>query len=135
MGHQPGQQAQPPVAAGLAYVCRYLADICEVLRPDGGDPGGRDPLVVRRVADAARTGTDLRAPLDELHAALLNAGDPRGVWSAARTLMPAGLDTDVPFERVYACPHGHCSGHSTATAIAISFTCPLTRQPLRGGIL
>lgn len=135
MSQQPDQQAQPPmvpVAAGLAYVCQHLRDICEVLRPDsGGDPGQRDPLEVRRVTDAARTGADLRGPLEALHAALLAVGDPRGVWGAARTLMLTGLATDIPFEPVYACPHDHCSGHSIATAAAISFTCTLTRQSLR----
>jgi hypothetical protein len=138
VSQQPSQPAWlpvVPVAAGLAYVCRYLQDICEVLRPDGGEPGGRVPLVVRRVADAARAGGDLRGPLDDLHAALLDAGDPRGVWGAARALMPAGADAGVPFEPVYACPHDHCSGHSVATAAAISFTCTLTSQPLRGEIL
>ena len=135
MSEQSGLHAHSPVTAGLAYVCRYLADICQVLDPDGRNPGGRGLLVVRRVMDAVRAGADLRAPLDGLHAALLDAGDPRGVWGATRTLVPAGVDTGVPFEPVYACPHDHCSGHSIATAAAISFTCALTRQPLRRDML
>jgi hypothetical protein len=83
------------------------------------------------VANAVRIGADLREPLEALHAALLDAGDPRGVWGAARALMMTGLATDVPFEPVYACPHAHCSGHDIATATAISFMCTLTNQPLR----
>jgi hypothetical protein len=138
MSQESCQQPQPavvPAAAGLAYVCRYLEEICEVLRPDGCvDPAHRAP-VVRRVLDAARMGADLGGPLNALHAALLHAGDPRGVWGAARALVPAGVDTGVPFEPVYVCPHGHCSGHSTAAAAAISFTCAVTRQPLRTEIL
>jgi hypothetical protein len=134
MNQQPDHQAQPQVvsvAAGLAYVCRYLKDICEVLRPDSSDHGQRDPLEVRHVADAVRTGADLRGPLEALHTSLQVAGDPRGVWSGARALMMTGLATDVPFEPVYSCPHDHCSGHSVTTATAISFTCTLTHQPLR----
>lgn len=135
MNQQPDQQTQPPVvpvAAGLAYACRYLKDIREVLRPDGDQ---RDPLEIRRVADAVRTGADLRGPLEALHGALLAAGDPWGVWGAARALMMTGLDADVPFEPMCACPHDHCSGHSIVTATAISFTCTLTRQPLRSEAL
>jgi hypothetical protein len=135
---QGDQQEPPPVVSatvGLSYVCRNLADICEVLSLDGSVPAGRVPLVVRRVADAARTGADLREPLDRLHRALLDVGDPRGVWGAARALMPAGVDNGVPFEPVYACPHGHCSGHSAGTAATISFICALTRQPLRRDML
>jgi hypothetical protein len=134
MSQQPDQQAQlpvVPVAAGLAYICRYLKDICEVLGPDSGDPSQRYPLEVRRVADAVRTGADLSGPLEALHEALLKVGDPRGVWGTTRTLMMTGLTTDVPFEPVYACPHDHCSGHDIDTATAISFTCTLTHQPLR----
>ena len=62
MGQEPGRQAKLPVvsaAAGLAYVCRYLKDICEVLRPGSGDPGRQAPLEVRRLAEAVRTGADL----------------------------------------------------------------------------
>lgn len=138
MGQELGQQAQPPVvpaAAGLAYVCRYLRDICEVLRPGSSDPGRQAPLEVRQVVEAVRAGADLSGPLEALHAALRRVGDPQGVWGSARALMPAGVDGDVPFERVYACPHGHCLGHSAETASAISYTCMLTREPLRGEAL
>jgi hypothetical protein len=83
-------------------VCQYLRDICEVLRPGSGDPGRRPPLEVRRVAEALRAEADLAGPLETLHAALRYAGNPQGVWGSARPLMPVGVDSDVPFERVYA---------------------------------
>jgi hypothetical protein len=130
---QPNLHAlQPPsaVAAGLAYACQYLDDICEVLRAAGTAGQGR-PTEVRHVAEAVRTGADPRGPLEALHAALLGAGDPRGVWGAARNLMMTGLADNVPYEPVYTCPNGLCSGHDAAAATAISFTCALTRQPLR----
>ena len=138
MNEQGGQQAQPPtvpVAVGLTYVCRHLEDICEVLALDGDEHDGRVPPVVRRVAQAARAGEDLREPLDRLHAALLNAGDPRGIWGATRALLPSGIEADLPFEPVYSCPHGHCSGYSTESAAAALFVCALTRQPLARDML
>jgi len=133
VSQQPDGQAQQaiPIAVSLAYVCHYWNDIREVLTPDIGDGNRRDPVPMRRLADAVRTGADLRGPLEAVHTALQDADDPLGVWGAARTKILAGVDRGVPFEPVYSCPRSLCAGHIFDTAAAISFTCALTGQPLR----
>lgn len=126
---------QPPqatlrVADGLAYVCRHLDTLRTALR-HGQHDQEEEPASLRQVLEAVRTGADLAGPLQALHTALLEAGDTLGVWGAARRgVTLAGDDPGVPFEPVYPCPLGRCTGRHPDNTTIFPLICTITGREL-----
>jgi hypothetical protein len=119
------------VADALAYVCGRLEYLRAVLpRDEAGDPP-----VLRALFAALSDGQDLVGPLEALHADLLNAGDVLGVWGHVRpgwrNLSVSGLDESAPFEVVYLCPLGRCSGRRPEKTTTFPVTCAITGRELR----
>lgn len=116
------------VADGLAYVCGSLDSLHAVLPGDEQSP-------LRRLLAAVRADQDPAGPLEALHAALLAAGDPLGVWGHARSQSRAvpmtGVDERRPFEPIYLCPQGRCSGRRVDKTTTFPLTCAITGQELR----
>lgn len=116
------------VAEGLAYVCRNLDSLHAVLPGDEQSP-------LRRLLAAMRADHDQAGPMEALHAALLAAGDPLGVWgharSESRAVSIAGADGGRPFEPIYLCPQGRCSGRRVDKTTTFPLTCAITGQHLR----
>jgi hypothetical protein len=122
MGEETSQSADR-IAAGLAYVCKEFASLRAVLPDDEQGP-------LRRLLAAVRNGEDLAGPLAALHAALLAAGDHLGIWGQ-RSVTMAGINTQGPFEFVYLCPLGRCSGRSVDKNTVFPLICAITGQELR----
>jgi hypothetical protein len=99
------QAAALRVATALAYVCGSLPELYEMLGDDGTDPSS--PLA--RLVAAARSDQDVAAPLEAVHSAVQDAGDPAGVHGAAGTRggESNGLE---PLQIVHRCPLGRCTG-------------------------
>jgi hypothetical protein len=122
-------QATPQVADGLAYVCRHLDTLRTALRH--GQHHEEEPAALQQVLEAARTLADLTGPLQALHTALLKAGDTLGIWGAARREVTlAGDDHGVPFEPVYRCPLGRCTGRHPDNTTIFPLICTITGREL-----
>lgn len=123
--------ADAPAYDALAYVCGRLDYLRAVLPHDEGD----DPPALRALFDALRDAQDLVGPLEALHAGLLNAGDALGVWghvrSGWRSLSVPGVEENAPFEVVYLCPLGRCSGRRPDRTTTFPVTCAITGRELR----
>ena len=128
--HQPAY----PIANGLASACERLETIRRDLRRSSGQELQQDPEPLQRLVEAFRSGSDLAAPLQGLHDALLNAGDPTGVWGhvqpGSRGVSLAGNDPDMPFEVVYRCPLGRCAGRSPDNTTIFPLMCALSGKEL-----
>jgi hypothetical protein len=118
-------------ADALAYVCGRLDYLRSVLpRDEAGEPP-----VLRTLLNALADARDLAGPLQAVHTALLDAGDALGVWghvrSGWRDLNLPGVDETAPFEVIYLCPLGRCSGRRPDKTTTFPVTCPITGQELR----
>ncbi len=121
----------------MAWVCERL----ETLRQDlgrGGHPdqqGDGDPEPLRLVLEAFTAGANLAEPLEDLHTALLDVGDPLGLWGQVRSghrgVNLAGTHDGTPFEPVYPCPLGRCSGRTPDNTTVFPLVCAITGRELR----
>jgi hypothetical protein len=93
----------------LAYVCAHADEIRAALADDAS--GGKGLQTLERLRSALRSDGEISRPLEELHLALLRAGDALGVYGHVRSaggLSLAGFDEGEPLEVVYRCPVGRC---------------------------
>lgn len=110
------------LANGLAYVCRHLDELRELLGDDGSDPS---TALMRLVAvlQGGASGQAAKAPelagvLEEVHAQVQAAGDVLGVYGSGSS-RGGGLSGMEVLQFVYRCPLGRCAGrlaHEVAQA-------------------
>ncbi|GII88853.1 hypothetical protein Ssi03_68430 [Sphaerisporangium siamense] len=112
------------IADGLAWVCAEL-DSLNAVMPD------KKTSPLRHLLAAVRNGQDPADQLQALHIALRKAGDQLGVWGHLRTGPLTGVDEQRPFEPVYLCPLGRCSGRQVDSATTFPLTCAITGRQLR----
>jgi hypothetical protein len=120
----------------LAYVCSHLAYL-RALLPDGDAAVALHDLV-RSVTSADPSGRDLRRRLDALHRKVQAAGDGLGVWGHAadtrRDLNLPGVSSG-PFEPLYLCPIGRCSGRQVDQTTVFPLVCEITGRELDQDVL
>ncbi len=78
--------------ADVAYLCEQLDSIrlgLDTSRPE-------DAVPLERLLEALSTGNDLAVPMEELHQALLAAGDAVGVHGPVRGLNAPGVGRAIP---------------------------------------
>jgi hypothetical protein len=111
------------VASGLAYVCRHLDELREVLGDDGSDPsmpltrlvvalrGNENPSLSRAGGQPTEqpTAADVARLLTEVHAAVQAAGDALGVYGIGRSRDGGASGLEVLLV-VFRCPLQRCAG-------------------------
>jgi hypothetical protein len=117
-------------AKGLAYVCSHMDEISAALSDDAAGTDGTAAL--ERLRSAMRDGGNLTGPLDDIHHALLRAGDALGVYGHSRGVIPSlpGVETDRPLEIVYRCPADRCPRADPGPAVSPP-VCGFTGETLR----
>lgn len=86
-------------ASGLAAVCSQLADITDILEEKG--QGG----MVTRLLESVRSGADPLDTLEEIHTALITAGDELGLFGTILGgIDGAGLHVRSLQQLVFLCP-------------------------------
>ena len=117
-------------AKGLAYVCAHLDEISAALSDDAAGTDGT--VALERLRSVMRGGGNLTGPLDDIHHALLGAGDALGVYGHSRSVIQPlpGIDTDRPLEIVYRCPVDRCPRADPGPAVTPP-VCGFTDEKLR----
>jgi hypothetical protein len=120
----------------LAYVCSHLADL-RVLLPDSDGAVALHELVTS--VASAEFGQDLGRRLDALHRKVQAAGDALGVWGhvadARRDLNLPGVSGGGPFEPIYLCPVGQCSGRQVDQTTVFPLVCEIAGRELDQDVL
>lgn len=123
MADPPGS-ADGRTPAGLGYVCAHLSEIEMML----STYGSRGPGPLERLVAAIPAGTDLDVLLDELDAAIREAGDVLGVHdNADRGITAVGVEA---MEIVYRCPLQRCTGRSRGEVGRLAPTCDISGREL-----
>lgn len=127
------------ISGALAYVCRRLDYLRRLMSSDpvpGHDPSELRALISAVTAPQQPSLGELQDLLRTLHQAVQAAGDPLGVrqTSAGRSLHLPGIGSG-PFEAVYQCPIGRCSGRRPDQSTVFPLTCTITGRELQRKIL
>jgi hypothetical protein len=101
-----GEAAVRQAINGLGYLCAHLEELSAVLATSTAAANA-----LERLRAGLRGAGDISGPLNDIHDALLRAGDALGIYGHARGLREltlAGIG-DEPVEIVYRCPAARCA--------------------------